>query len=60
MVIHHDKMGYGKLSDLSVEFSDEKLLEMVAEINAQTEESAPDTDGEHTPTETKKRDPEKK
>lgn len=60
MVVHHDKMGYGKLSDLSVEFSDEKLLEMVAEINAQTEESAPDKDADPASTGTKKRDPEKK
>lgn len=39
MVIHHDKLAYGKLSDLSMEFSDEELLKMVAELNAQTEES---------------------
>ena len=60
MVIHHDKMGYGKLSDLSVDFSDDELLKMVAEINAQTEEYEPDTDDESVPTGTKKRDSEKK
>ena len=37
MVIHHDKLAYGKLEGLGEELSEEKLLEMLAQINAQTE-----------------------
>lgn len=33
MTIHHDKLAYGKLATLSEELSEEKLLQMLKELD---------------------------
>lgn len=35
MAIHHDKMAYGKLSPSAEELSEEKIVDMLALLNAE-------------------------
>ncbi len=37
MTIHHDKLAYGKLASLSEELSEEKLLQMLKELDDDNE-----------------------
>lgn len=46
MTIHHDKMAYGKLADLSEKLSEEKLKAMAALLSEQPGES--EEEGEAT------------
>lgn len=39
MTIHHDKMAYGKLADLSEKLSEEKLKAMAALLSEQPDEA---------------------
>lgn len=39
MTIHHDKMAYGKLADLSEKLSEEKLKAMAALLSKQPDEA---------------------
>lgn len=41
MTIHHDKMAYGKLAKLQEELSEEKLAQMIKEMNGGDEEQNP-------------------
>lgn len=43
MTIHHDKLAYGKLASAREDISDERLMEMLAEI--ETYENGDETDG---------------
>lgn len=43
MTIHHDKLAYGKLASAREDISDERLMEMLAEI--ETYKNGDETDG---------------
>ncbi len=45
MTIHHDKLAYGKLAPESEGLSEERIAQMLAEINGGADE-ATDSDGE--------------
>lgn len=38
MTIHHDKLAYGKLAKTSEEMTEDELLKMLAELNAEEDE----------------------
>ena len=40
MTIHHDKLAYGKIAANTEELSEEQILEMLKELNADEEEPA--------------------
>ena len=43
MTIHHDKSVYGKLSALTEEYSEEKLIELASKLEERTARSEPKT-----------------
>ena len=49
MTIHHDKLAYGKLAKLNEELSEERLAQMIKELNGEEEEEQ----REENPTSTK-------
>ncbi len=45
MVIHHDKLAYGKLASGTEELSEQDVLNMIKLLNAEAEEDKPQEEG---------------